>query len=412
MNIRFTALFLVLSASIFSFAQSSQQEIFAPPPQRLVIHSKVLNEDRTMWVRVPAGYSQSKSLYPVLYETDAPTHVIESGAAIDFLVANARMPEMIVVGITNTDRTRDLTPTNALNRNSDGTTTSNPTSGGADKFLEFIKAELMPEVEKRYRAAPYRVFAGHSLGGLLAVYALTSHPDMFDAYVAVSPSLWWDDGKTLRQAEQFLTSHPDLKKTLFFSLASEGNTPNPMSDSFEEFRRFVAANAPKGLNWRCERFPDEDHGSTVMMAHYAGLRTVFADWQVPKDPTNGMPIGGLAGVEQHYRELSKRMGYNVPIPENLLNNLGYQLVGQKKFDEGIAVFQRNTQLYPESANVYDSLGEGLETAGKYEQADANFHRAVEIATKTGDSNLGAFKDHVNRVAAEMKTAAAKDAAAK
>lgn len=410
MKLRFAPLAIIFF-SIFSFAQA-QQEVFAPPPQRLEIHSKVLNEDRLMWVRLPANYSQSKTVYPVLYETDAPTHVNESAAAIDFLVANGRMPEMIVVGITNTDRTRDLTPTNAPTRNGDGTSTPNPTSGGSDKFLEFIKTELMPEVEKRYRTAPYRVFAGHSLGGLLAIYALTSHPDMFNAYIAVSPSLWWDDGKTLHQAEQFLSSHPDLKKTLFFSLASEGNTRNPMSDSFEEFRRFVAANAPKGLDWRCERYPDEDHGSTVLLAHYAGLRTVFADWQVPRDPTDGSPVGGLAGVEKHYRELSKGMGYNVPIPESLLNNLGYQLVGQKKFDEGIAVFLRNTQLYPESANVYDSLGEGLEAAGKYEEANANFHKAVEIGTKTADTNLAQYRQHVDRVAAEMKTAATKDAAAK
>ena len=124
---------------------------------------------------------------------------------------------------------------------------------------------------------------------------------MFDAYVAVSPNLWWDNGRTLHQAEQFLSSHPDLKKTLFISLASEGNTDNPMSNSYAEFERYLAANAPKGLTWRSVRYPDEDHGSTT---------------------------------------------------------------------------------------------------------------AVEIATKTGDSNLGSFRQHVDRVTAEMKTAATKDDAAK
>lgn len=403
-----------LCALVISFAclLASAQQIAPPAPERLDIHSKVLNEDRVIWVRVPPGYQNSKDVYPVVYHTDAPGHVNEIGGAIDFLVTNDRMPQMIVVGITNTDRTRDLTPSHADTTNDDGTVTPQPTSGGADKFLDFIQTELMPEIEKRYRVAPYQVFAGHSLGGLFAIYALISRPDMFNAYIAVSPSLWWDSGRTLHQAEQFVSAHPELKKTLFMSLASEGNTQNPMSQSYEEFERYVAANAPKGLAWRSVRYPDEDHGSTTMLAHYAGLKTVFTGWQMPRDPKTGFPEGGLPGIEDHYSELSKRFGYSVQISENVLNNLGYQYVGAKKFDEALAVFKKNIELYPASANVYDSLGEGLEAAGKYEAADQSFQKAIEIATRMGDSNIAAFRQHLERVTAEMKTAATKDAAAK
>lgn len=402
---------LLILLLIPAFA-TAQQQIAPPSPERLPIHSKVLNEDRVAWVRLPAGYQQSKDVYPVVYETDAPAHVNETGAVNDFLVANDKMPPVIVVGITNTDRTRDLTPTRAATRNGDGTSTPNPTSGGADKFLDFIQTELMPEVEKRYRVAPYKIFAGHSLGGLFAVYALISRPDMFNAYIAVSPSMWWDDGKTLHQAEQFFASRKELKKTLFFSLADEGNTQNPMGDCFEEFHRAVAASSIKDFTWQYSRYPLEDHGSTTMLAHYDGLRTVFTGWQAPRDPKTGLVGGDLAGLEDHYRKLSERFGYTVPIPERSLNLMGYQLLGDKKNDEAIAVFKRNVELYPASANVYDSLGEGLEAAGKYEEADQNFHKAVEIATKTDDQNLPQFKQHIERVAAEMKSASSKDAAAK
>jgi tetratricopeptide (TPR) repeat protein len=85
--------------------------------------------------------------------------------------------------------------------------------------------------------------------------------------------------------------------------------------------------------------------------------------------------GGLAGLEPHYRKLSERYGYKVPVPENAMNQLGYALMGWKKLDEAIAVFQRNTELYPDSANTYDSLGEGLEAAGKFDLAQQDFQKS-------------------------------------
>ncbi len=104
----------ILVALLGLFTVSTSAEDMAPPaPQRLDIHSKVLNEDRVIWVRLPAGYQQGKTVYPVLYQTDAPGHVNEAGGVIDFLARNDQMPPLIVVGIANTDRVRDLTPSHA-----------------------------------------------------------------------------------------------------------------------------------------------------------------------------------------------------------------------------------------------------------------------------------------------------------
>jgi predicted alpha/beta superfamily hydrolase len=186
-------------ASIASLAQ------IAPPPapQRLVVHSNVLNEDREIWVRMPAAAQGKKESYPVLYMTDAGTNINEIGSTIDFLADNNFMPPVIVVGIANTDRNRDLTPSHAGMPHSDGTVEPVPTSGGADKFLDFIQTELLPEIEKRYATYSYRIFAGHSLGGLFAIHALISRPELFNACSATSPSLWWDDFRTLHQAQEF-----------------------------------------------------------------------------------------------------------------------------------------------------------------------------------------------------------------
>jgi uncharacterized protein len=127
MKLQLLSLFLLTSF----ISMASAQDVAPPAPQRLDIHSNVLKEDRVIWVRTPPGYQQSKGVYPVVYQTDAPGHVNEIGSTIDFLVNNNRMPPLIVVGIANTDRTRDLTPTHADIQNPDGTVTAFPTSGGA-----------------------------------------------------------------------------------------------------------------------------------------------------------------------------------------------------------------------------------------------------------------------------------------
>jgi predicted alpha/beta superfamily hydrolase len=408
MKLRISSLFLILSIAAISAAQ----QVAPPTPQRLDIHSKILNEDRVIWVRTPPGYEQTKSAFPVIYQTDAPGNVNEIGSSIDFLVENGRMPPLIVVGIANTDRTRDLTPSHVDMKNPAGGADFYPTSGGADKFLDFMQTELIPEIEKRYRTAPYRIFTGHSLGGLLAIHALTSRPDLFNAYIAVSPSLQWDNGLTLHQAQQFFAKHGELKKTLFFSLGNEGSTPNPMGENFDQLRKTLEAGAPKGFVWASERYPDEDHGSTVLRAHYAGLRAVFAGWNVPPDAKTGLLGGGLVGLEQHYRELSERFGYPILIPEMSINILGYQLMGSQKLPEAIAVFQRYVEIYPQSANAYDSLGEGLEAAGKFDSASQNFRKAIELGTKSNDEGLPQFQKHLERVTKEAKAPASNGAANK
>lgn len=393
---------LLVVAALGSLTSALAQDIAPPIPQKLVLHSNILNEDRTIWVRTPNAYKIGKDRFPVLYLTDGDAHINEIGNSIDFLVDNGRIPPLIVVGIANTDRTRDLTPTHSDDKDSAGKETM-PTSGGGDRFFDFIHTELMPEIEKRYRTAPYRIFSGHSLGGLMAIHILTSHPDMFNAYIAVSPSLWWDKQHTLHQAQAFFAAHDELNKSLFFSL---GNENEGMLTGFEALKKTLTDKAPKDFRWDSARFLDENHGSTVLRAHYAGLRSIFADWEVPRDD-QGMFIGGMSAIDQHYQELSKRFGYTIPVPENVMNSLGYRLMADKKFDEAVTAFQRNVATYPQSSNVYDSLADGYESVGKLDLALQNTQKAVEIGTRTNDRNLDQYKAHLKRLQESAKTTGAK-----
>lgn len=369
-------LLLVLAAPLTAQVQS------VPLPARVSLKSEVLGEMRTVQIRVPAGYARGATRYPVLYMTDGDAQMTHTVATVEFLARNARIPEMIVVGISNTDRTRDLTPTRASLPN----LRTLPTAGGADRFLSFIETELIPYVEKNYRTSPYRVFAGHSFGGLFAIHSLYARPDLFQARIAVSPTLTWDDNLPEKRFEEFARNNRDAKSTLFFSVGEEGQA---LDEAYERFRKLLAQRAPKNLTWDSMYLKGEDHGSVVLLTHYHGLRKVFEGWQFPFPADGSAP--DLASVDKHYRKLSERLGLEIVPPENTVNLVGYRQLTAGSIDRAIAAFTRNVELYPDSANVYDSLGEALERDGKFELAAKNYARAAELGKLTNDPNTAVFE---------------------
>ena len=366
--------------------------------KRLTLKSAVLGEDRVVLVRTPAGYETNKVSYPVLYMTDGDAHMGHTASTIEFLTQNGRISDLIVVGVTNTDRTRDLTPVKSTNKNPAGELQS-PTSGGANNFLKFFETELIPQIEKQYRVQPYRILAGHSLGGLFAVHSMISKPGLFNSYVAVSPSLQWENGEALKRAEVFLKNQKELKATLFVSL---GNEPGPIGESFDSFRELLSKTNIQGLEWQAERMADEDHGSVVLRSHYFGLRKVYDGWQGARDPKSGAVIGGLKGAEAHYKKLSERFGYSIPVPENLINQVGYQFLFDGKAEEAISAFKANVERYPMSANVYDSLAEAYERGGRIDLAEPLYDKARVLGQQNNDPNAAVYKANYDRAHAKLK----------
>ena len=387
------ALLLLISAAVI--AQPATGTV-----KRFSLKSTVLGEDRIVLVRTPVGYETNKESYPVLYMTDGDAHMGHTAATIEFLTRNGRISELIVVGVTNTDRTRDLTPTKSMQKNAAGAAQF-PTAGGADNFLKFFETELIPEIEKTYRVQPYRILAGHSFGGLFAVHAMVSKPGLFNSYVAVSPSLQWENQATLKRAEEFLKNQKQLNVTLFATL---GNEPGPIGESFDKFREVLAKTSIKGFEWQAERMDDEDHGSVVLRSHYGGLRKVYTGWQGPRDLQSGAIIGGLKGADAHYAKLSEKFGYKIPVPEALINQMGYQLLlgANPNPEEAIAVFKANVERYPNSANVYDSLAEAYERGGQIDLAEPLYDKARVLGEQNNDPNTAIYKANYERAHAKVK----------
>ena len=375
----------------------------APPGvTTLKVNSAVLGEERTILVRVPAGYETNKLRYPVLYMTDGNAHISHTSSTVEFLARNGRMSELIVVGITNTDRTRDLSPTHVTTTVAGGDSALQfPTSGGADKFLKFIETELIPDIEKRYRVQPYRILAGHSLGGLFAIHAMVSRPELFHSYVAVSPALQWDNQVAVKRAEDFFKARKEFQATLFMSL---GHEPGPIEDGFHQLKQVLAKNQAKGFEWDAQVLDDEDHGSVVLRSHYLGMRKVFTGWQVPRDPESGRVSGDFKTVEEHYQKLSQKFRFTIPVPELLINQLGYQSLFAGRSDEAIAIFKTNVERYPDSANVYDSLAEAYERNGQLELAAPLYQKAQTLGQQNQDPNLAVYKANFERVSEKVKQA--------
>lgn len=375
-----------------------------PGVTALKINSAVLGEERTILVRLPPGYETNKLRYPVLYMTDGNAHISHTSATVEFLAQNGRMSELIVVGITNTDRTRDLSPTHVKTTVAGGDSALQfPTSGGADKFLKFIETELIPDIEKRYRVHPYRILAGHSLGGLFAIHAMVSRPELFNSFVAVSPALQWDNQVAVKRAEDFFKARKEWQGTLFMSL---GHEPGPIEDGFYQLKQVLEKNQTKGFEWEAQQLDDEDHGSVVMRSHYLGMRKTFAGWQVPRDPDTGGFTGDFKSVEEHYQKLSQKFRYTILAPENLINQMGYQSLVAGRSEEAIAIFKTNVERYPDSANVYDSLAEAYERGERLELAAPLYEKAQTLGQQNQDPNLAIYKANFERVSEKMKQAGA------
>ncbi len=344
-----------------------------------VVHSKAIGEDRPIFVYTPTGYDRSPDRYPVLYVLDGEGNFPHAVTSVEFLARSGRIPPMIVVGIPNTNRTRDFTPTAMDNR---------PNSGGGPAFLKFMKRELFPFIEKHYRTQPFRVLAGHSLCGMYALHTMATEPELFKGIIAMSPALMYDRNAPLNTITSRLSKPFPHAIRLFVTL---GNEPGYV-DTLNAFIIALKKTEAPDLRWIFRQYPEDTHMTVPLKSVYEGLEEIFFDWQVKLDTLDN----GLDALKSHYRAVSKAYGYTVRPAEPIVNMLGYQYLQNGNAQEAIEVFQFNMEQYPDSANVYDSLGEAFERTGNIQKALDLYRKAVKLAEKSGDPNLEIFKEHVRR----------------
>lgn len=392
----------LLPLTIFLFITSFSCGQNEYPPitigERDSLYSDILGEDRWIWVHVPQdnrGNTYAPKSYPVVYLLDGSAHfhsVVGMLRQLSFI--NSICPRMIVVGIMNTNRERDLTPTKGKigQRNVDNYFAEN--SGGGPQFTAFLEKELIPFVDANYPTAPYRTFIGHSLGGLTVMNTFTHHPALFDAYIAIDPSMIWDDQTLLNQIKNQPIDERYKGKSLYLAIA---NTMDGLDLSLEQARKdntenteyirsnlelhdYLKANAKDALKYEGKFYGEDDHGSVPLIAEYDAFRFIFdyhrffltfKDYRDPEQDTYGK-------IKSVYETIAQELGYDKKPEEDYINGLAYYYLGQEQFKKAEQFFKMNVANYPNSFNVYDSIGDYYNAVGDTKNALLNFEKAYAL----------------------------------
>lgn len=394
--------FLPVLAAFFSLCAFAQNDNKVTIGTIDSIQSTILNEQRKIWIYVPnSGQADSRQRYPVVYLLDGDGHfssVVGMIQQLSTVNGNMICPEMIVVGIPNTDRTRDLTPTHVDADPPFMDSAFSKTSGGGEQFISFMEKELMLYIEKTYPAAPYKMLIGHSFGGLSVMQTFVHHTNLFNAYVCIDPSMWWDRQTLLKQTKQFLAGTTFKGTSLFLGIANtmeDGMTIDQvMHDttittkhirSILTLKEYFENNAQNGLKYKGKYYHEDTHGSVPLITEYDALHFLFDFYPLKlsfKDYTD--TSAALADkFENHFSNVSQHMGYNISAPENIMNGMGYEALSSKQFNKAERFFSYNVSHYPESANVHDSMGDYYEAVGDTAKAIQCFEKALAINENTG-----------------------------
>ena len=258
------------------------------------LRSHVLGDDREINVWLPPDYSQSEASYTVLYLLDGALdqdfHHIAGLAHLGAL--SWTYGPLIVVGVQTKDRRAELTPQASDARY----LRAFPGSGGAERFREFLETEVLPFVAGRFRTGPRRALMGESLAGLFVVDTLLNQPSLFHDYVAISPSLWWDDRRSLHDAANRLRAFGGTGRRLYLAVADEGGT---MQEGVDLLRTALAPSDAETIEWRySDRSSIATHATIYHSAVEEALRWLYPAPPYDPGPTPWYMIRGAAPPEE------------------------------------------------------------------------------------------------------------------
>jgi len=261
-----------LSALLFGFQTTyGQKETDLILGSEFAINSSILNEERTCLISLPDSYNDSPEVekkYPIIILLDGYTHFKTAAGIVHFMSSNRNrnyfMPETIIIAIENVDRERDFTVTKIKTKRPN-------TMGGGRSFLNFIEKELIPYIDKKYRTEPYRTLVGHSLGGLLTLNSYMDKNSIFDAYLSIDPSLWWDEEMMKNKVDSI--SSISLNKRLYIATANQGEAKYGRNKKrHDSLYDLIKKKSDGHLNVKIEYFDKESHRSVPLIAIYDGLK--------------------------------------------------------------------------------------------------------------------------------------------
>jgi len=329
---------------------------------RVSFESRILNETRQLEVYLPGDYDRSAEKYPVLYVLDGDWLFQYCVSIVHMLTPNY-FPRMIVIGIPNTDRRRDLDPAAAGRPGEES---------GSERFLRFIREELIPFVEGKYRAHSFRILTGHSLAGLYALFNGLKSPSTFAAYIATSPSIASEE--RFRLLSGIVDSRPAASwEQRFLYISGGGNEGADLQKAIAAFGLRLKDGVCPGLEWSTDIFEGEGH--VPVRGFYQGLQRLFADWMISREL---LAKADLTGIQGHYRALSEKFGWEVRVPPDVLASIGRRAITEGKNIEAVKIFEHYVEQYPRDAEAFVFLGNAWLNTGNPRAAEKCYRQALQL----------------------------------
>ena len=269
-NLIITFFYILLFGVQTTFGQNETDIIIG---SKFVIKSNILDEERTCLISLPDSYNDSSEAeikYPIIIILDGYTHFKTASGIVHFMSSNRNrnnlMPQSIIIAIENVDRRRDFTVTKIKTKRPN-------TGGGGRNFLDFIEKELVPYIDKNYRTEPSRTLIGHSLGGLLTLNSYMDKNSIFNAYISIDPSIWWNEEMMKNKVDSI--SSISLNKKLYIATANQGE-PNYERNKqrHDTLYSLMTKKSDEPLNVEIGYFEKENHRSVPLIAMYEGLKYI------------------------------------------------------------------------------------------------------------------------------------------
>lgn len=354
--------------------------VFGQKIETKKINSTVLGQERNVWIYTPWQYEEypDKKLEVIyVFDSQAREYFDLVHSVTQFL--GGQEFAFIVVGIEspfieekNQSRNTDFLP-----KATDKETIEKygEYSGGADKFLSFVKTEVVPFIDERYPTLPERVAVGHSNGGTFISYSLLNDPGLFDAYIAISPNYAYDKGQLAKRFEELKPENINREKFVFISNSNEN------SETAERWAGWSESNKKVVEIIKDEKFKSkihietkdfsasENHGTTFPIGAHYGLKS-FIDYQFRTGEN----------VVAYYDDLANKN--LIELNPELVNTFAYECFWLERPNDAITVINWAINKFPNAHNLYDSQGEFYENIGELDKAKNSFKNAINVLSKT------------------------------
>ena len=350
-TITLSSIAVFFSLSLYSFAQSEESH---------TIKSSFLDEDRTIKVSLPRSYEYSGNDYPVLYVLDGEWVYSYAKGTVEFMSSDITgyIPEMIVVGVPNTSRYRDMQVTFKE---------GDPYS----KFMDFIEKELKTFIDKKYRANDLNLIYGWSGGSGIVSQFFFERPQVFKGYINSGSGM---GPRTYAFASENLPKH-QFTKTHFY-VNAEGESPRRVA-GVRLTEKLLDSLALEGVSYKAEIIEDQSHLDVLATGVFMGLKYIFRDFML----TEELVSKGADGILSHFSSLISKFNCNILMPEGAIVEGAFLLEQSEQPDEAIKLLEKGAELYPYSSDIQGALGETYFWRDELELSKKHYQKALERAKK-------------------------------